>query len=65
MLQEILGFHCDVVALQECDEKTFSLYEPVLRGRGYEGRFAKKAGPVTEGCATFWRTSRCPKRDAE
>lgn len=59
VLGELLGYRADVAALQEVDEKMFSLcLEPALGEAGYAGAFANKAGKVREGGAVFWRRER-------
>ena len=59
VLGELLGYHADILCLQEVDEKMFSLMlQPALQHQGYEGIYTNKSGAVREGSATFWRSSR-------
>jgi 2',5'-phosphodiesterase len=56
---ELLGYHADVICLQEVDERAFTLVlGPALRAAGYAGVYTNKASAVREGCATFWRADR-------
>jgi 2',5'-phosphodiesterase len=59
VLQEILGYRADVAALQEVDDRMFSLcLTPALGEAGYDGVYTNKAGKVREGAAVFWRRER-------
>ncbi|KAK9821281.1 hypothetical protein WJX74_008549 [Apatococcus lobatus] len=59
VLQELLGYHADVICLQEVDETAFSRYfQPQFHAAGYDGTYANKAGSVREGEAMFWRRAR-------
>eukprot|EP00191_Tetraselmis_sp_GSL018_P015737 CAMPEP_0177586746 /NCGR_PEP_ID=MMETSP0419_2-20121207/5243_1 /TAXON_ID=582737 /ORGANISM="Tetraselmis sp., Strain GSL018" /LENGTH=772 /DNA_ID=CAMNT_0019076671 /DNA_START=285 /DNA_END=2601 /DNA_ORIENTATION=+ len=56
---EVMGFHPDIICMQEVDSKAFeAYYEPYFASLGFEGIFTKKAGKVEEGCAAFVRRSR-------
>jgi 2',5'-phosphodiesterase len=59
VLEELVAADADIIALQECDSKSFSLFlEPALRLRGFVGRYTNKSGGVSEGCALFIKSSR-------
>ena len=59
VLQELMGYHADLVCLQEVDQKVFDLHlSPLLATVDLEGCFVKKGGQVSEGLAIFWRRSR-------
>src|SRR5690242_18577301 len=59
VLQELLGYRADVAALQEVDDRMFSLcLTPALGEAGYDGVYTNKAGKVREGGAVFWRRER-------
>ena len=59
VLQELMGYHADLVCLQEVDQKVFDLHlSPILATVGLEGYFVKKGGQVSEGLAIFWRSCR-------
>ncbi len=59
LLREILGYHADVISLQECDtrfyERELSL---VLAEHGYLGAMKIKSENVREGEAIFYRKDR-------
>ncbi|CAF2105974.1 unnamed protein product [Rotaria magnacalcarata] len=59
ILKEILGYHADIISLQECDtsfyERELSL---VLKQYGYLGDMKIKSHSVREGSAIFYRTER-------
>ncbi|CAF4472842.1 unnamed protein product, partial [Rotaria magnacalcarata] len=59
LLKEILGYHADIISLQECDttfyERELSL---ILKANGYLGDFQIKSDNVREGEAIFYRTDR-------
>jgi hypothetical protein len=43
----------------QVDDKAFNDYlAPLMRRRGYSGRYTNKMGKVKEGSCTFWRDSR-------
>ncbi|KAG2484240.1 hypothetical protein HYH03_016975 [Edaphochlamys debaryana] len=59
VLRELLGYHADVVCLQEVDERAFSDFLTLHMGlQGYSGHYTNKMGRVKEGSATFWRSDR-------
>lgn len=59
IVTELLGFHADVMCLQEVDARAFrSFFLPHLRAAGFDGVYVNKAGKTAEGSATFWRCSR-------
>ncbi|CAF4090711.1 unnamed protein product [Rotaria sordida] len=59
LLKEILGYHADIISLQECDT---SFYERelsfILKQHGYLGDLKIKSHSVREGEAIFYRTDR-------
>ncbi len=59
LLREILGYHADIILLQECDtrfyERELSL---VLKEHGYLGDMKIKSENVQEGEAIFYRKDR-------
>ncbi|CAM4960319.1 unnamed protein product [Rotaria socialis] len=59
LLKELLGYHADIISLQECDttfyERELSL---ILKANGYLGDFQIKSDRVREGEAIFYRTDR-------
>lgn len=59
LLNEISGYNSTIICLQEVDQKEFlRTFEPYLRIiRKYDGVYAKKAGKVAEGVATFFQQS--------
>ncbi|DBA96565.1 TPA: hypothetical protein ACH3X1_015434 [Trebouxia sp. C0004] len=59
ILLELLGFHADIICLQEMDEKAFAeCFLPQMQQAGFEGHYTNKASSTREGEATFYRTSR-------
>ena len=57
--REILGYHGDVVCLQEVGSKSFSQFlSPALHQWGYRGCFHAKAGKTAEGEAIFFNSSK-------
>ncbi len=49
VVQELLGYHADIVCLQEVDMKSFHHFiYPAMREKGYEGSFCRKAGQVRQ-----------------
>ncbi|KAK9819723.1 hypothetical protein WJX72_001675 [[Myrmecia] bisecta] len=59
VVQELLGYHADLICLQEVDQKAFAQYfQPQLSYAGYEGYYTNKAGKTMEGSATFYRRER-------
>ncbi|XP_067001852.2 2',5'-phosphodiesterase 12 isoform X2 [Anabrus simplex] len=60
ILKEILGYHGDIICLQEVDSKVFNRYlEPVLTCEGFTGIFEKKGGgQVSEGLAFFFHNTK-------
>mmetsp|Transcript_30307 Transcript_30307/g.68819 ORF Transcript_30307/g.68819 Transcript_30307/m.68819 type:complete len:557 (-) Transcript_30307:121-1791(-) len=58
VLAELVASDADVIALQECDLKTFEAYLlPALGRIGYSGHFTHKG--ATEGCAIFTHRASC------
>jgi hypothetical protein len=58
VLAELVASDADVIALQECDLKTFENYLlPALGRIGYTGHFTHKG--ATEGCAVFTHRASC------
>lgn len=59
LLREILGYHADLVLLQECDTKFFEReLSLVLNEHGYLGELKIKSQSVQEGEAIFYRKDR-------
>ena len=59
LIKELLGYHADIMCLQECELKIFNNYlEPILSMTGYEGYLKLKIGEMPEGEALFYRKSR-------
>lgn len=57
-IREILGYHSDIVCLQEVDSKIFDLdLVPLFERMKYSGTIQKK-GTTAEGLATFYHTDR-------
>ena len=55
LLKEILGYHGDIIGLQECEKKVFEQYlQPVLKLNGYTGILSMKPGQMPEGGALFF-----------
>ena len=47
VVAELLGYHADVMCLQEVGEKSYTQFlQPALQVRGYEGCFSRKDGQV-------------------
>lgn len=58
IIREILGYHSDLICLQEVDSKVFQFdLEPLLKIAGFDGTFQQK-GASGEGLATFFNSSR-------
>ncbi|CAF1196590.1 unnamed protein product [Rotaria sp. Silwood1] len=59
LVKEILGYHADIISLQECDasfyQRELSL---VLKQHGYLGDMKIKSDSLREGTAIFYRTER-------
>lgn len=59
IIKEVLGFHADIMCMQEVDLKIFEGdLLPVFSSEGYDGVHDLKGGKVSEGVAAFWRNSR-------
>ncbi|XP_055540860.1 2',5'-phosphodiesterase 12 [Wyeomyia smithii] len=57
-IKELIGYHADIICLQEVDSKIFDLdLLPVLRLKSYDGHFKAK-GKTAEGLATFFDVDR-------
>uniref|UniRef100_U5ETA8 Putative glucose-repressible alcohol dehydrogenase transcriptional effector ccr4 n=1 Tax=Corethrella appendiculata TaxID=1370023 RepID=U5ETA8_9DIPT len=57
-IKEILGYHADILCMQEVDSKIYDLdLEPLLRLKHYDGFYQQK-GCTAEGIATFYDTKR-------
>lgn len=57
-IRELLGYHCDVMCLQEVDESTFEHDFMHAFGRAhFKGIYAKK-GYLPEGLATFYNSNK-------
>lgn len=47
LVKELIGYRPDIICLQEVAQKCFDFsLEPVLRGEGYGGHYARKTGQV-------------------
>ncbi|KAL6071665.1 Glucose-repressible alcohol dehydrogenase transcriptional effector [Balamuthia mandrillaris] len=63
ILQEVLSYDCDFLALQEVESKHYlSFYQPEMRKAGYEGIFKPKSRARTmgdigsvDGCVIFYK----------
>lgn len=63
LLREILGYHADILCLQEVQSDHFDeFFAPELEKHGYQGLYKKKTSEVyngnpnsIDGCATFFR----------
>ncbi|XP_043218643.1 2',5'-phosphodiesterase 12-like isoform X3 [Amphibalanus amphitrite] len=54
LLLQLLGYHADVLCLQEVDQDVWaSCWRPMLEAAGFGGTFAVKRGPL-DGLATCW-----------
>ncbi|CAE7452212.1 CCR4-1 [Symbiodinium microadriaticum] len=67
IIKEVKSMGADIITLQEVQKDAFDeWFKPELAADGYDGLFQqKKRDPIfhrgkytSEGCATFWRTSR-------
>lgn len=59
VLRELLGYSGDIICLQECDRKIFDqTLLPMLQAQGFSGTYRQKGGTVSEGGASFFRTSK-------
>jgi len=74
ILKELKSMTADVITLQEVQKDAFDeWFKPELEEAGYDGVFqSKRREPVfhrgrytSEGCATFWKTSRFQKIDKQ
>jgi len=71
VLEDLLAYNADVVCVQECEASLFhELFQPQLALAGYQGVLHQRgqatayelkewAASRTDGCATFWKTSKC------
>ncbi|CAB3981573.1 Hypothetical predicted protein [Paramuricea clavata] len=58
LLKEIVGYHGDIVCLQECGRRLFDHYlSPMMASRGYTGVVKYKTGVMPEGEAIFFNNS--------
>ena len=49
LAKELLGYHSDIICLQEVAQKCFDLFLlPVLKENGYDGHYAMKTGQVNK-----------------
>ena len=59
LLKEIIGYHGDIVCLQECGRRLFNDYlNPMMASRGYTGVVKYKSGVMPEGEAIFFNNSK-------
>lgn len=59
LIKEILGYHADVIALQECDTRFYEReLTIILNEYGYLGAMKIKSESVQEGQAIFYRKDR-------
>ena len=59
LLKEIVGYHGDIVCLQECGRRLFNEYlSPMMASRGYTGAIKYKCGVMPEGGAIFYNNSK-------
>ncbi|KAK8933523.1 hypothetical protein KSP39_PZI015380 [Platanthera zijinensis] len=66
LLREIIGYHADIICLQEVQSKHFEeFFAPELDKHGYQALYKKKTVEVyngnsnsVDGCATFFRRDR-------
>ncbi|CAF1219323.1 unnamed protein product [Adineta ricciae] len=59
LLKEILGYHADLIFLQECDTRFYEReLSTVLKLHGYSGDLKIKSESVQEGEAIFYRNER-------
>ena len=59
LLREILGYHADIISLQECDTKFYEReLSLVMKEYGYAGEMKIKSEKVQEGEAIFYRIDR-------
>lgn len=59
LLKEILGYHADIISLQECDASFFNReLSLVLKHHGYLGEMQIKSHSLREGLAIFYRADR-------
>ncbi|XP_063242237.1 2',5'-phosphodiesterase 12 isoform X3 [Bacillus rossius redtenbacheri] len=66
ILKELLGYHSDIICLQEVDSRVFDHdLVPVMGSVGYDGVFHRKGGTVNEGLAVLFRTSRFKLSDSQ
>ncbi|UJR13564.1 hypothetical protein I4U23_000577 [Adineta vaga] len=59
LFREILGYHADLILLQECDTKLYERdFSSIMNAHGYSGDFKIKSQNVQEGEAIFYRKDR-------
>ncbi len=59
LLKEIVGYHGDIVCLQECGRRLFDNYlSPMMASQGYTGVVKYKSGVMPEGEAIFFNNSK-------
>ena len=60
IIKELLGYHADIICLQEVDNKLFDFdLLPIFSEKDdFNGVFDRKGGQVSEGLACFWRISK-------
>ena len=59
LLKEIIGYHGDIVCLQECGGRLFNDYlNPMMASRGFSGVVKYKSGVMPEGEAIFFNNSK-------
>ncbi|KAL4217215.1 Endonuclease/Exonuclease/phosphatase [Mactra antiquata] len=59
IVKELKGYNCDIMCLQEVDEKVFRHdLSTIFEVLGYHGVMMEKTGEVREGSAIFFRKSR-------
>jgi 2',5'-phosphodiesterase len=59
LLKEIVGYHGDIVCLQECGRRLFDDYlNPMMASQGFKGVVKYKSGVMLEGEAIFFNNSK-------
>ncbi len=59
LIREILGYHADIISLQECDTKFYEReLSLILQEHGYLGQMKIKSEKVQEGEVIFYRKDR-------
>ncbi|CAI0470354.1 unnamed protein product [Linum tenue] len=54
--EELTGYDCDVICLQEVDRYVDLL--KVMQKAGYEGSYKRCTGDKVDGCAVFWKADK-------